>query len=103
MGATAALELAAPVALLPHTVRRPQWYGNRGGAGAPFREGGDVLRWIESTEAAGLRFVAWADDVARLRYTGWHCDDEGRETLRGESGKLPAGLAKPTPLWLRRI
>lgn len=96
MGATAALELAAPVALLPHTVRRPQWYGNRGGAGAPFREGADVLRWIESTEAAGLRFVAWADDVADLRHTGWYCDDEGRETLRGGVWQLPgkAGAAR---------
>lgn len=89
MGAAKALELAAPVALLPHTVRRPQWYGNRGGAGARFREGADVLRWIESTEAAGLRFVAWADDVAGLRHTGWNCDDEGRDSLRGGVWQLP--------------
>lgn len=92
MGARAALEAAAPVALRPHTDRRARlWYGNRGGAGAPFRHGTDSLRWIESTEAAGLRFVAWADDVkgANVRHTGWHCDDEGRETLRGGVWQLP--------------
>lgn len=91
MGARAALEAAAPVALLPHTVRRPQWYGNRGGAGAPFRHGTDSLRWIENTEAAGLRFVAWADNVpgAGVEHTGWHCDEHGDETLRGGVWQLP--------------
>lgn len=94
MGARAALEAAAPVALRPHTDRRARlWYGNRGGAGAPFRHGTDSLRWIESTEAAGLRFVAWADDVkaARVEHTGWHCT-EGNwtgETLRGGVWQLP--------------
>lgn len=90
MGARAALEAAAPVALRHHTDRRAKlWYGNRGGAGAPFDQSGDKLRWIENTEAAGLRFVGWADDVASLRHTGWHCDDEGRETLRGGVWQLP--------------
>jgi hypothetical protein len=55
-----------------------------------------VLRWIESTEAAGLRFVAWADEVARLPYTGWYCDDEGGESLRGGIWQAPgrAGEAR---------
>lgn len=94
MGARAALEAAAPVALRPHTDRRARlWFGNRGGAGAPFRHGTDSLRWIENTEAAGLRFVAWADDVkaARVEHTGWHCTEENwsGETLRGGVWQLP--------------
>lgn len=93
MGAQAALEAAAPVALLPHTVRRPQWYGNRGGAGAPFDHGRDRFRWIENTEAAGLRFVAWADEVkgAGVDHTGWYCTEENwtGETLRGGVWQLP--------------
>lgn len=94
MGATAAMREAAPVALRPHTDRRARlWYGNRGGAGAPFQQGGDSLRWIENTEAAGLRFVAWADDVsgAGVRHTGWHCTEENGtgETLRGGVWQLP--------------
>lgn len=91
MPAGEALAAALPVALRSHTDRRARlWYGSAGGpAGAPFDHGGDKLRWIEKTEAAGLRFVAWADDIASLRYTGWHCDDEGRETLRGGVWQIP--------------
>lgn len=94
MGARAALEAAAPVALRHHTDRRAKlWYGNRGGAGAPFQRGGDSLRWIENTEAAGLRFVAWADEVkgAGVKHTGWHCTEENwtGETLRGGVWQLP--------------
>lgn len=98
MPAGAALAAALPVALRSHTDRRARlWYGSAGGpAGARFKHGGDVLRWIENTEAAGLRFVGWADDVGGLRHTGWHCDDEGRETLRGGVWQMPgkAGAAR---------
>lgn len=98
MPAGAALAAALPVALRSHNDRRARlWYGSAGGAaGARFKHGGDVLRWIENTEAAGLRFVAWADDIASLRHTGWHCDDEGRETLRGGVWQMPgkAGAAR---------
>lgn len=91
MGARAALEAAAPVALRPHTDRRARlWYGNRGGAGAPFPRGRDLLRWIENTEAAGLRFVAWADELASLRHTGWYTNDDGDgDSLRGGVWQLP--------------
>lgn len=91
MPAGAALAAALPVALRSHTDRRARlWYGSAGGpAGARFKHGGDVLRWIENTEAAGLRFVGWADDVGGLRHTGWHCDDEGRDTLRGGVWQMP--------------
>lgn len=98
MPAGAALAAALPVALRSHNDRRARlWYGSAGGAaGARFKHGGDVLRWIENTEAAGLRFVGWADDVGGLRHTGWHCDDEGRETLRGGVWQMPgkAGAAR---------
>lgn len=98
MPAGAALAAALPVALRSHNDRRARlWYGSAGGpAGARFQHSGDVLRWIENTEAAGLRFVAWADELASLRHTGWHCDDEGRETLRGGVWQLPgkAGAAR---------
>lgn len=91
MGARAALEAAAPVALRPHTDRRARlWYGNRGGAGPRFEHGGDRLRWIEKTEAMGLRFVGWADDIAGLNHTGWHCTEAGDfDTLRGGVWQLP--------------
>lgn len=98
MPAGAALAAALPVALRSHSDRRARlWYGSAGGAaGARFSHAGDVLRWIENTEAAGLRFVGWADDVGGLRHTGWHCDDEGRETLRGGVWQMPgkAGAAR---------
>lgn len=98
MPAGAALAAALPVALRSHNDRRARlWYGSAGGAaGARFKHGADVLRWIENTEAAGLRFVAWADELAGLRHTGWHCDDEGRETLRGGVWQTPgkAGAAR---------
>ncbi len=92
MGARAALEAAAPVALRPHTDRRAKlWYGNRGGAGAPFARGRDLLRWTENTEAAGLRFVGWADELpGGPDHTGWYTDDCGDGmTLRGGVWQLP--------------
>ncbi len=94
MGAAAAYREA--LAMPAVYTKGREWYGPKGGAGAPFKQGGDVLRWIESTADAGLRFVAWADELASLRHTGWHCDDEGRETLRGGVWQLPgkAGEAR---------
>lgn len=92
MGARAALEAAAPVALRPHTDRRARlWYGNRGGAGAPFQSGRDSLRWIESTADAGLRFVGWADELpGGPDHTGWFTDEHGDGmTLRGGVWQLP--------------
>lgn len=80
----AALELPAAY------VKGREYYGPRGGAGAVFKQGGDSLRWIESTADAGLRFVAWADELARLGHTGWYTDDLGDwMTLRGGVWQLP--------------
>lgn len=87
MGAAAAYREA--LAMPAVYTKGREYYGPRGGAGAVFKHGGDSLRWIENTAEAGLRFVGWADELASLRHTGWHCDDEGRETLRGAVWALP--------------
>lgn len=87
-GAETALGMAlgAKEAARPHW---KQWYGTKGGAGAPFDVGGESLRWIESTADAGLRFVGYADKLSRLRHTGWHCDSFGDGmTLRGAVWQL---------------
>lgn len=91
--AARALELAAPYALRPHTVRPPQWYGGKGGAGAAFEVAGDSLRWIEGTAEAGLRFVGWADELAGYRHTGYYSRADGPDgfgdLLRGGVWQLP--------------
>lgn len=52
-------------------------------------------RFIENTDAVGLRWVGWADELANLRHTGWFTDDEGMgETLRGCVYALPARNGK---------
>lgn len=84
--AARALELAAPVALLPHTVRTPQWYGTTGGlAGAVWTRSGDSFRWIENTAGLGLRFIAWADELpGGPVHTGWYTRaDDFEDTNRG--------------------
>ncbi|PIW31136.1 MAG: hypothetical protein COW30_00430 [Rhodospirillales bacterium CG15_BIG_FIL_POST_REV_8_21_14_020_66_15] len=48
-------------------------------------------RFFGSATDAGLRFEAWADDVLRLRYTGWYADELQDETFRGAVFRLPAG------------
>lgn len=59
--------------------------------------------WVENANAAGLRFVGYADELARsIRHTGWLINDEGwGETYRGAVYRLPhsrgyiAGYADP--------
>jgi len=48
-------------------------------------------RFFGSATDAGLRFEAWADDVLRLRHTGWYADEFQDETFRGAVFRLPAG------------
>lgn len=88
--AARALELAAPWALRPHTERPGLWYGPRGGVGARFNDGADVLRWFESTADVGIRFVGWADELASLHHSGWYSDDEQTGLLCGGVWQLPA-------------
>lgn len=54
------------------------------GSGQPFAAFGEKhMRWIESPRAAGLRFVGYADKLAKLDGTGWYLDDYQDETARG--------------------
>jgi hypothetical protein len=52
--------------------------------------GSDHLRWTEDPAACGLRFVGFADDIARVDHTGWYCDEFQDRTLRGVVYQLPA-------------
>jgi hypothetical protein len=81
--------LAAAKALPAAYVKGRGYYGSLGPWGAAYQESGDTLRHCSDTRAAGLRFVGYADDLAGLRHTGWHCDDEGRDTLRAAVWQLP--------------
>ena len=46
--------------------------------------GEDHLRFMESPDCAGLRFVGYADELVKLRHTGWFTDSHGQdETVRG--------------------
>lgn len=89
MPATAALEAAK--ALPAAYVKGREYYGPTGGAGAP---DGDGLRWIESTDACGLRFIGDAADLCGRYYgslpTGYYTDAEGDySTLRAGVWQLP--------------
>lgn len=56
-------------------------------------EFGGGARWIESPEQAGLRFVAFADEIAgrAVDHTGWYCDEHGDgDTARGAVYQMPA-------------
>jgi hypothetical protein len=54
-------------------------------------KGYDNVRWVEHV-SDGLRFVGYADEICRLRHTGWFTHDDGDpdETLRGAVYRLPA-------------
>lgn len=52
---------------------------------------GTQQRWIADVDAAGLRFVGFADDIIGLDYKGWYIDPEGwGETYRGTVWQLPS-------------
>lgn len=88
-GKPAVEALAAAKALPAAYVKGRGYYGSSGPWGAPYVDSGDTLRHCSDTRAAGLRFVGYADELAGLRHTGWHCDEEGRETLRAAVYQLP--------------
>lgn len=69
-----------------------------GTSGAPWSAYGEKhMRWIESPRAAGLRFVGYADKIARLNHTGWFTDDDGitGETMRGVVFRMATRDGKP--------
>lgn len=45
-------------------------------------------RWIESPSTMGLRFVGYADDLAKLDHTGWFTNDH-EDKIRGCVYRLP--------------
>jgi len=87
--AAARKALALPPVYLPGY---SDGYGTgKGLAGAPFMAGRTRLRWIESTAAAGFRFIGWADDLNRsIRHHGWYADAMQSRTLRGGVWALPS-------------
>lgn len=89
--AARALAEAAPVALRAHDNRGSArlWYGGTAGAGPMDSDG---LRWIEKTDACGLRFIGDACDILSSRSipTGYYTDAEGDySTLRAGVWALP--------------
>jgi hypothetical protein len=53
------------------------------------------VRWIENV-SRGLRFVGYADDIARLNHKGWYIRDEDYgEVYRGVVYQLPARHGLP--------
>jgi hypothetical protein len=52
------------------------------------------LRWIENV-TDGLRFVGYADELARLDQSGWYLDDYCGETVRGAVWQLPGRHGAP--------
>jgi hypothetical protein len=70
-----------------------EYYGPMGVWGAAFGESGDTLRHVDDTGKAGLRFVGYADELARLDHTGWFTDEEQHGKFRGAVWQL-AGKGK---------
>lgn len=88
---------------LRHALRHPaayvpgfEYYGASEGASARSMQGRDVLRWIESTSAVGLRFIGWADELpGGPNHTGWFTDsDDQQDKLRGGVWQLPGCKGK---------
>lgn len=60
-------------------------------AGAPFAGyGTKAMRWCESPADIGLRFVGYADKLARIDHTGWFTDEFQDSLVRGVVYQLPA-------------
>lgn len=57
--------------------------------------GESAMRWTENPEKCGLRFVGYADQLARLNHTGWYLDEHGMESARGIVYQLPARNGQP--------
>ena len=71
-------------------------YGTSASLGAIWRSGSTSLQWAERPAALGLRFVGYADDIARLGHRGWfNRDDSEGSTLRAGVWRLPHGRLVP--------
>lgn len=66
------------------------------GAGKPGAPFGPGVQWVEEPGAIGLRFVGFADHIARINHKGWFTDeDQMGGTLRGAVYQLPARNGRP--------
>lgn len=82
------------------TARYPSSAGKAGYgmSGKPFKAyGSGHMRWLESPDAAGLRFVGYADTINRfIQHTGWFLDDDCcGETVRGVVFQMAGRKGKP--------
>lgn len=59
------------------------------------RHGYERLRWVENTDAAGLRFIGYADALASIRHNGWYADAFQDEIYRGAVWQLPGRNGRP--------
>lgn len=53
------------------------------------------MRWCESPADIGLRFVGYADNLARIDHRGWFTDEFQDSTVRGVVYQLPARNVRP--------
>lgn len=87
--AAARADVAAGKARYPRSARYSA-------AGAPFPGYGTrAMRWCESPADLGLRFVGYADKLARIDHTGWFTDEFQDSTVRGVVYQLPARNGRP--------
>lgn len=93
-GKPAAVALAAAVADGVDGVARHYYASTATGwqCGATSADG---LRWFEDPAAAGLRFVGYADQLARVGHTGHYVRDDGGEVARGVVYAMPARHGRP--------
>jgi hypothetical protein len=54
------------------------------------RESDSRTRWVERLDAAGLRLVGYADDLAGLRHRGWYTNEFQDSVYRGCVLQLPS-------------
>jgi hypothetical protein len=86
-------------ALTDRVLKRSRPELKSGAYNPPCEVGGSKLaRWIEAPPKAGLRFVGYADQLARsISHEGWHTDEDGANGayLRGAVYQLPARKGRP--------
>ena len=72
--------------------RRPIVCGPYYHAPRPEDAGSGAGFYLDSDGAPGLRWT-WCDETegARIEHTGWYCDDDGFQTIRGIVLRLPRG------------
>lgn len=95
-GATATRAMEAARALIEQGKGNNYSPSRAGAYNPPFQAHGySALRWIESTDAAGLRFVGYADELISVGHRGWFADAFQDETYRGAVYQLPARGGRP--------